>query len=599
MVSWPWSALGLPGPAELPEIRRAYAEGLKAAHPEEDPEGFQRLHAAYQEASRLARRAAREGAQEPPPAPPQPEAGNRDGFFRESEAREGDFDEPEARSREDWDYDALLEDAEHPEDSGEPEAPEWDYERLFAEGEAEAQAARRRKLEELRRKNWSRWAAQKPEQRGDEASWTAVTAAVQILELLYSTGAPLSRWQRFLRDPVFWNVRANLDFIFALEEFLRRHPDLPAPVRRAVFTAYGFEKGPGQPCFKPLYRLLHVDARERRRLRRAQSPWRKAWRSYPAWRKAIILVCFSILAVFFLVGWAVNLRTAFRDFTRRQDARQWEAQSLEWLEEDFGQPFVHAASGDIFAPASDPDLYFRASPYGERSGDWPGYQTNYPHILVRKALEDFALEWELDLTLMSYSGEIGDAPGGYLFSLPLLGAEEDVRALGQCLEDLASRNWYSVPLLNPRNEDEYSARGPVRFTVFLGCKGLAFYESASAQGFDTEEALAFYAQAGPAFCRYILENTGLAEEHLGEYVLQDRGLLELEGGSFFQVSGAEKDGEAPKVRYLLAVGGGMLFCVPEERMEQVKSVVDLYRGTPRHFQLDKVGLVIVNDQVPA
>lgn len=42
-MSWPWSELGLSGPAALPEIRSAYAQRLKATHPEEDPEGFQRL----------------------------------------------------------------------------------------------------------------------------------------------------------------------------------------------------------------------------------------------------------------------------------------------------------------------------------------------------------------------------------------------------------------------------------------------------------------------------------------------------------------------------------------------------------------------------
>ena len=40
-MSWPWSQLGLPGPSDLSEVRHAYAEKLKTAHPEEDPEGFQ------------------------------------------------------------------------------------------------------------------------------------------------------------------------------------------------------------------------------------------------------------------------------------------------------------------------------------------------------------------------------------------------------------------------------------------------------------------------------------------------------------------------------------------------------------------------------
>lgn len=45
-MSWPWSELGLDGPAPLDEVRRAYAKRVKEVHPEEDPEGFQRLHTA-------------------------------------------------------------------------------------------------------------------------------------------------------------------------------------------------------------------------------------------------------------------------------------------------------------------------------------------------------------------------------------------------------------------------------------------------------------------------------------------------------------------------------------------------------------------------
>ena len=76
-MSWPWNELGLSGPAELSEIRAAYARKLKTAHPEEDPEGFQRLHTAYQEASRRARRLARSAQAKPEdasaerPAPPE------------------------------------------------------------------------------------------------------------------------------------------------------------------------------------------------------------------------------------------------------------------------------------------------------------------------------------------------------------------------------------------------------------------------------------------------------------------------------------------------------------------------------------------------
>jgi hypothetical protein len=593
-VSWPWSELGLSGPAALPEIRSAYAQRLKATHPEEDPEGFQRLHTAYQEASRQARRRAPE---EPGPSPKAPQSSAQEG----PQKLPG---KPEPKDPE-WDYEELLKNQEDPQKPPEkPEAkdPEWDFERLFAEGEEEAQAARRRRLEELREKNRSRCQQREREQRkraaDEEESWAAVMAASHALELLHTSGAPLSQWRKFLGDPVFLNVRANLDFLFALEDFLEQRPGLPLEIRRALYLAYEDCNASRYPVYRRLYKLLDIPRQDQRRTARAKSGWRNAWRNYPPWRKAVLSVCFTILAVFVFVGLSASLRTAYQDYAGRQTAKRWAETAPQWLEEDYGEPFLHAVSGDIFAPAADPGLYFRASPCGERSDRWPGYQTNYPCVLVKRALEDFAEERELDLEPASYSHDIGSAPGAYLLNLPLLGAEQDVAALGALLEGLSQQDWYQVPLSGPQDGAEYQVQAPVTYTVYLCHKGLAFYEAPSQEGFDTEEALSLYAQAGPAFCRYILDQSGLADQHLGEgaYVLQDQELVELGGETFFQVSGVDKASGQPRVQYLLS--GGMLFCLPRERMEEIHSITDLYRGGVQHLQLDKIGLVIVMDQVP-
>ena len=481
-------------------------------------------------------------------------------------------------------------------------APEWDFERLFTEGEEEAQEARRRRLEDLRHKNWARYAPQARQRRelDGEDAWPAVLAAVRTLELLERRDAPPAQWRRFLDSPVFLSVRADMDFVFLLEDFLSQRPDLSPEIRRAVFDAYELQNASKYPAYRPLYRLLGVKRADTRRAARAKSSWRNAWRGYPLWRKTVVAVCFTILALFFSIGVGVNLRSAQAERAARRAAERWTQTAPQWLEEDFGEPFIHAASQDIFAPAADPDLYFRASPYGERSEDWPGYQTSYPGILVKRALENFAEERELDLELAAYSRETGDAPGAYLLNLPLLGAEEDVSALGELLEELSRQEWHQVPLNNPRDESEYRVREPVKYTVFLCHKGLAFYEAPSDEGFDTEEARSLYAQAGPALCRWILEQSGLADRHLGEgtYVLQDREAVEIGEGTFFQVHGVDKDSGEIRVQYLLASGGGALFCVPREKMDGVRSVIDLYRGTPRTLELDKLGLVMVTDQVP-
>lgn len=51
-----WKMLGISPTNEVDDIRRAYARRLKQVHPEDDPEGFQALRAAYEQASNMARR---------------------------------------------------------------------------------------------------------------------------------------------------------------------------------------------------------------------------------------------------------------------------------------------------------------------------------------------------------------------------------------------------------------------------------------------------------------------------------------------------------------------------------------------------------------
>lgn len=291
-MSWPWSQLGLPGPTDLSEVRHAYAEKLKTTHPEEDPEGFQRLHSAYQLASRMARQQKRREGVTPPepqierPAPP---PGERQKFNFDELLEKGG--ERPRRPREDdeeqdFDYDELLrEEGEQPHlHKEEEEEQDFDFDRLFAEGEAERAEARRRRAEERRRaqaqsqawarerqkaKDWTQkreqW--QRQEQRStydrerwdqyrqQEDRWQNTETILHTVEMMYNARAGLEAWQKFFQSPMFQQNKNSLDVIFGLEDFVSTK-SLSREVQFALFMAYGFDKGVSRPELRPLYQML-------------------------------------------------------------------------------------------------------------------------------------------------------------------------------------------------------------------------------------------------------------------------------------------------------------------------------------------------------
>ena len=303
-MSWPWSELGLPGPSDLSAVRHAYAQRLKTTHPEENPEGFQRLHSAFQAASRMARQtrsgggqtqtppprfhreeAARTRSQEPPREPPREEdpQWDYDALLREGETAQTHGEEQEEPPPE-WDYDQLLKEGEAPPPRQEQQEQQrdFDFERLFAEGDAERAQARqsrgqarqstyerrqqedRRRQQERQQRQWQesqqRREAYERERRESFArqhtQWQGTETVLHAMELLCHAQAPEEEWQKLLHSPQFQQVQQTLDFIFGLEDFLSVHQDLPQPVRLALFLCYGFDKGVSRPELRPLYQML-------------------------------------------------------------------------------------------------------------------------------------------------------------------------------------------------------------------------------------------------------------------------------------------------------------------------------------------------------
>lgn len=50
-----WSILGIESTSDITAIKRAYSKQLRIYHPEDDPEGYQRLREAYDRAIKLAK----------------------------------------------------------------------------------------------------------------------------------------------------------------------------------------------------------------------------------------------------------------------------------------------------------------------------------------------------------------------------------------------------------------------------------------------------------------------------------------------------------------------------------------------------------------
>lgn len=451
-MNWPWGQLGLSGPAGLTEIRRAYAEKLKTTHPEEDPEGFQRLHSAYQLASRIARQQKRRvEAKAPPP----------EEDFDYGELLQGGGEQPRLSHREDeadFDFDGLLqEDGEQPRRP--QEEPDWDYDRLFAEGEAERAELRRRRGEERRGKSQERQWDSREDQlnlqfRQEQTRWQNTEAILHTMEMMYNAQAGAETWKKFFLSPMFQQNRNSLDMIFGLEDFISGR-ELSQGVKAALFLAYGFDKGVSQPEQRPLFQML-LPAWKAERRTKPSSLWKPmifgvlgslvflfgigplldsglisialyaVGLAFIVWviRKAVVLgnrerrargqpfekkqelrglivALACVIALVTVPSWIRSLSGL--DWGRFLPSRDPREQVCRYIEEDLGvkagalynlgASYANDAYGNVFYLGDDPSSrQFLAGPDGDRdkkNGKY-GYTTNLPEMMMLWSLKDFA-----------------------------------------------------------------------------------------------------------------------------------------------------------------------------------------------------------------
>lgn len=508
-MSWPWSELGLDGPAPLDEIRRAYARRVKEVHPEEDPEGFQQLHAAYQ----AARRAARQGDQRGHGDPPSQSARQIPKERQEEEKKETDPSldfaallqdgkQPEEKKEPEspLDFDTLLEQDEPLKNAGEPEETSWDFGRLFQEENA-----------------------RKSGQTGGEQEEN-LERALELVELLLDQGRSRLDWERFLMSQVFFQVKWDPRFMAGLAETFRMEPEIDQQIRMTVCTAYGFRDGRVPKEHQAFFRAV-TGRTEQPRPRKKQRR-----RVRPVLLLLTLLAWLAVALVYFLpkIGRWADQRTA--------------EELCQYIQEDFGYPVESRYTGydysleEFYLPVQQ--LSFQAWPVGERdlAQGLLGYETTLGVELAARSLEEFSEEWAevCQLNMLNGEGErtgAGQAPESFAFSTGLWDGADFLTALKGELDSLSQEAWY----------DLWSPQFQIRLEVW---DTPYFTYDASDGSFPIEEILTCYEQELPTeLISNMVEECGLGElDFAGKpYHLENLGMVTLEeDAEYFMMAGVDE-----------------------------------------------------------
>lgn len=635
-MSWPWSQLGLPGPSGLSEIRHAYAEKLKTTHPEEDPEGFQRLHSAYQLASRMARQQKRrtEIPVSNPERPPRPAP------------------EPSQPPEEGFDFDELLQGSGEQPHRPREENPDWDYDRLFAEGEAERAEYRRRRGEERRREQRQQsqerrrqWESREErlnfQFRQEQVRWQNTETILHTMEMMYNAQAGTEVWKKFFLSSLFQQNRNSLDLMFGLEDFVSGR-SLSQEVRAALFLAYGFDKGVSRPEQQPLFQMLLPAWKAERKAN--AFPWKTillaflvdflvlfgivpildsglipvvlyaAGLAFIVWvirkavipgnqerrardghfvkkqeRRNIILAIVCVMALVAATSWFRSLPGLnWKNLPSANDPRE---QVCRYIEEDLGVKvgalynlndyYASDAYGNVFYLKGDPgNRRFLAGPDGVRDKEngQSGYTTNLPEMMMLWALKDFASArkvYDVDTLDRSLGLERWETGGTFVLTLPAGGAGEVITGLGALLEELSREPWYQ-------------ARPPACEVVLCGRQmiegRLILNRWRPADGtFDTEKVRELYESAfAHSYCAQLLKELELDWDFLrneGEhYTLTNEGTATIRNRECYKLYGLDGSG-AVALEYYVDLELSNIYCLPGNFWETGNSEdqLEIYR----------------------
>lgn len=563
-MSWPWSELGLDGPSSLEEVRRAYAQRLKKVHPEEDPEGFQRLHTAYQQARQTVRRAQRAGrsplggAQEPAaPRPPQPDheqAGPLDVTAllqqereqREEQPQKAELDftallnqeevqEEQPRPQETkLDFTALLHQEDPQEEQPQPQEAELDFNTLLSQEETWVEQEEQKEpsqgeswdFQQIFREEDTRREEQKRFGGGQDIF---VNRALELLELLFEEECTHQDWERFLTSPVFFRVKWNPRFMAALAETFRVEPVLDKRIREAVCLAYGLRPGQVPPEHRNFYTA--VSGRVEPAAKQQQARFSKR---HPLLYVMVIFMAFIGAGLHFWMMIRLGI------YLYEMPERRMVNRLCQYIQEDFGYPVESRYGGHLtstklfYLPVQR--MSFTAWPEGERDLEQGqlGYETDLGNRLLTQEMEAFAEEWsdvcELELVSGEEDWSSREVPEIYEISTGLKGGTDCLAALGEKMDLLSQETWYSLWF--------------PQFQIQIDAWNAPYFTYTSSDGpFPAEEILSVYQEEVPVkLVSYLVEESGLAQMDFGDgaYHMEDLGTITLRGDNYVLMGGVEE-----------------------------------------------------------
>lgn len=598
-MNWPWSELGLSGPSDLATVRHAYAECLKVTHPEEDPEGFQRLNEAYQQARQLARRGSRTATSSAKPVStqdspnlqvetPSVEESNAASDHMETNNPSAPVEEP---NRPTINISSALDDlfATAPGDADTPLYPKNHYTQEPTIDPFELEQARRaeereRAAQARRAAFFQKFPASTPAEEAHlKQRWARIEAAEILSEVLLDSDASLEQWTDFLHSSIFLIIKGDPEFVAWFEDFLRSAmPHLSDNVKHAILHAFsGIDTRQVPKVWHGIHQILSGKTPDTDHP--GQSPdvvpiWKNHFFRFSVGFLLVALFGFAAIQLAPTVIYEVVSLLHFSD-------RQEQKILCEYLGEDIGRT-VESVYGngvdykDLYCLWDQPSLTFTAQIEGERdlSKGQLGYTTNFGNAMLTDALEEFAEQQGCELWFIDddhYSSSwiySSSAPTSYCIEVPMWNGEDLLIALSDLMTQLEQESWYQTIPMEP-------------FEFHFAYRELPgvmwWYTYTPEQPFDGSALLDYYQnQAGADMCSYIVLHSGLADADFGNevFALQPQGFVELPSffddmERFVQVNGIQAEtGEV--VRIYLYSSRDLYSLLPEE-WETVQTSRDL------------------------